>query len=78
MRPAREYVMPVTVAVVIALVCLGTVFFMDFRLGSAVQSEGPNMITTAVVEKAGATITPTQLSTQPAKRVSPVSGSSEH
>jgi hypothetical protein len=75
MRLSREYVMPITVAVVIALVCLGTVYFMDFRLQNAAQGEGPNMITTAVVEKAGATITPTQLSTQPAKPVSAVSGS---
>jgi hypothetical protein len=74
----REYVVPVTVAVVIALICVGTVYFMDFRLQNVVQDEGPNMITTAVVEQAGATITPTQLSTEPPKPVAPVSGSSAH
>jgi hypothetical protein len=79
MRPSREYVVPIAVAVVIALVCLGTAFFMDFRRGNVVRGKGPNMITTAVVEKAGATITPTQLSTRPAKpAVSPASAPSAH
>lgn len=79
MRLSRDYVVPVTMAVVIALVCLGTAFLMDFRPGNDVQGKGPNMITTAVVERAGATMIPTQLSTEPAKPVvSPITGSSVH
>lgn len=79
MHPSREYVVPVTVAVVVALVCTITLFFMDFGPGNDVQGKGANMITTAIVERAGATMTPTELSPQPAKPdISPASAPSTH
>jgi hypothetical protein len=50
---------PVMAAVVIAVLCAAGLYFMDFSPKSAVADGGINMITTATVNRAGATVLPT-------------------
>ena len=56
---------PVIVAAVVAVVSTATLFFMDFGPGNKIERSGVNMITAAVVERAGATLTPDKPRVQP-------------
>jgi hypothetical protein len=71
MRARSKDLVPVTTAVVIAVVSSATLFFMEFSPKNDIERHGVSMITAAVVERAGATVLPTE-------PPSVVSGSSLH
>ena len=60
MRARSNDLVPVTIAVVTAVVSSATLFFMEFISNNDFERHGVSMITTAVVERAGATALPTE------------------
>jgi hypothetical protein len=56
-KETRGHLVPVALAAIIAVVGTVTLFFMAFGPTNNVQSNGISMITTAVVDRAGATVT---------------------
>jgi hypothetical protein len=59
MRSSKELV-PMMAAALIAMVGAGMLVFIDFDPKTDVQGHGITMITTSVVERAGATALPTE------------------
>ena len=59
---------PMAVAAVIAAVGIASLVFMEIGPKGDVQRNGISMITTAVVDKAGATALPSDPKIQPAKQ----------
>ena len=59
-KDRRGNLVPVMAAAVIAVVGTAALFFMDFGPNNEVKRNGISMITTAVVDRAGATALPTE------------------
>ena len=76
MRARSNDLVPVTIAVVTAVVSSATLFFMEFIPNNDVERHGVSMITAAVVERAGATALPTE--PPAARKTSAVSRASVH
>jgi hypothetical protein len=62
----RGEVVPMVVAAVIAAVGIASLVFMEIGLKGDIQRHGIGMITTAVVDRAGATALPSDPKIQPA------------
>ena len=56
---------PITAALVVAIIGVVVLFRMDFGPKNGVQSGAINMITAATVDRAGATAAPTERQVQP-------------
>jgi hypothetical protein len=68
-KSGRRELLPMAVAAAIALSGSLTLFLMDFGPNNDVQRGGLSMITAAVVDRAGATASPTQPTVQPVSLV---------
>ena len=64
---SRRAALSATLAVAVALICMATLWLIDFNSKSGVHHSKINMITQAVLDRAGATALPTEKS-QPPRR----------
>jgi protein-S-isoprenylcysteine O-methyltransferase Ste14 len=64
-EPSRTNLAPAVVAVVVALVAIAALLIAENDLRYETRSGGVSMITTAVVERAGAVVSPTVPAVRP-------------